>query len=73
MIPVRTRSIFRSRWVALLWSAGIVWFAVDVANDQKPDAPANAAVNASNAADEAAEGAAALNETERLVRQLNGG
>jgi len=31
MIPMRTSSIFKSRWMALLWSAGIIWFAVEVA------------------------------------------
>ena len=31
MIPMRTSSIFKSRWMALVWSAGIVWLAVSVA------------------------------------------
>ena len=31
MIPMRTTSIFKSRWMALLWAAGIIWLAVDVA------------------------------------------
>ena len=31
MIPMRTSSIFRSRWMALIWAAGIIWFAYDVA------------------------------------------
>ena len=31
MIPMRTSSIFKSRWMALIWSAGIVWLAVSVA------------------------------------------
>lgn len=34
-------SIFRSRWMALLWSAGIIWFALDVASDGQQ--PSNAA------------------------------
>ena len=29
MVPMRTSSIFRSRWMALLWAAGILWFAYD--------------------------------------------
>lgn len=29
MFPFRTSSIFRSRWMALLWAAGIIWTAVD--------------------------------------------
>jgi hypothetical protein len=28
MIPMKTSSIFRSRWMALLWSAGIIWSAL---------------------------------------------
>jgi hypothetical protein len=31
MIPMRTSSIFKSRWMALLWAAGIIWFAYDFA------------------------------------------
>lgn len=37
MFPIKTRSIFTSRWMALLWAAGIIWLALDVA---APDAPA---------------------------------
>jgi hypothetical protein len=36
MIPMRTSSIFKSRWMALIWAAGIIWFAYDFAS---PDAP----------------------------------
>lgn len=28
---MRTSSIFKSRWLALMWAAGILWFAYDVA------------------------------------------
>ena len=31
MFPFRTTSIFRSRWIALFWAAGIIWTAVDYA------------------------------------------
>jgi hypothetical protein len=31
MIPMRSSSIFKSRWMALIWSAGIIWLAVSVA------------------------------------------
>ena len=31
MIPMRTSSIFKSRWMALLWSAGFIWLAISVA------------------------------------------
>lgn len=33
--------IFRSRWFALLWAGGIIWFAIDVASSTKADAPAS--------------------------------
>ncbi len=32
MIPMRTKSIFKSRWLALLWAAGTLWFALDVSS-----------------------------------------
>lgn len=31
MIPMKTSSVFKSRWMALLWAAGFLWFAYDVA------------------------------------------
>jgi len=31
MVPMRTSWIFRSRWMALIWAAGILWFAYGVA------------------------------------------
>lgn len=37
MIPMRTSSIFRSRWMALLWAAGIIWFAYDFAGSASGD------------------------------------
>ncbi|MEO8547696.1 MAG: hypothetical protein ABI422_04945 [Sphingomicrobium sp.] len=49
MIPMRTSSIFRSRWMALLWAAGIIWMAVDVAGP--PDAPTNNAAAADRPTD----------------------
>jgi hypothetical protein len=52
---MRTSSVFKSRWMALLWAAGIIWFAVDVAGSEPQDA--NASVNS----DEASAAAAALN------------
>ena len=35
MIPMRTSSVFKSRWMALLWAAGIIWVAIDFV--QSPD------------------------------------
>ena len=31
MFPIKHSTIFKSRWVALLWAAGIIWFAYDFA------------------------------------------
>jgi hypothetical protein len=31
MFPMRTSSVFKSRWMALIWAAGILWFAWDTA------------------------------------------
>ena len=33
--------IFRSRWAALFWSAGIIWTAYDVASANAPDPATN--------------------------------
>lgn len=57
MYPFRYSTIFRSRWMALLWAAGICWMAYDfAAPDGKTDA--NGQVNSSdmpiNSADVAA-------------------
>jgi hypothetical protein len=52
MYPFRYSSIFRSRWMALLWAAGILWTAYDFAapdgdaagnNAQQADMPINQA------------------------------
>ncbi len=55
MLPIRTRSIFKSRWIALLWAAGIVWTAVEYVGGQpQNDTAANAAGNEDVAATQAA-------------------
>jgi hypothetical protein len=41
MIPMKSSTIFKSRWMALIWAAGMIWFAYDVASSTEP--PANAA------------------------------
>jgi hypothetical protein len=43
MIPMRTSSVFRSRWMALLWAAGIIWLALDVAGGAS--SPSNSVAN----------------------------
>lgn len=37
MIPVRMSSVFKNRWMALLWAAGVVWFAYDFVGSQPQD------------------------------------
>lgn len=43
MIPMRSSTIFKSRWMALLWAAGIIWVALDVAGDGPADNGGNQA------------------------------
>lgn len=51
MFPFRHSSIFRSRWIALLWAAGICWIAIDVAStDRAASEQAGSAGNAAGAA-----------------------
>jgi hypothetical protein len=57
MLPIRTKSIFKSRWIALLWAAGILWTAADFASSQ----PGGAAGNGADAAGQANDMAAAAN------------
>jgi hypothetical protein len=51
MIPVKTSSVFKSRWWALLWAAGFIWFAMDVASSQPQSS--NTSVNAEQPTDAA--------------------
>lgn len=51
MVPMRTSTIFKSRWMALLWAAGILWFAYDFAGSAPADqSQANATSNSTGAA-----------------------
>jgi hypothetical protein len=53
MIPMRTSTIFKSRWWALVWAAGIIWFAYDFAgsapNDDNETANTDQVASALNA------------------------
>jgi hypothetical protein len=61
--------LFRSRWSALLWAAGIVWFAYDTAESQ-PQGDANCVANAEQATD--ATGSPVTGEAEkRLAEAIN--
>jgi hypothetical protein len=68
MIPMRTSSLFKSRWMALVWAAGILWFAYDVAGSEPRDS--NASANAEQSTD--ATGAPVTSDDEnRLASALN--
>ncbi len=41
MLPIKHKSIFKSRWIALLWAGGILWTAVDFAGGRTPAADGN--------------------------------
>ena len=43
MIPMKTSTIFKNRWWALLWAAGIIWFAYDFAGSAPSDDGNNSA------------------------------
>ena len=34
MLPIRHKSIFKSRWIALLWAGGILWGAIEFAGSR---------------------------------------
>jgi len=38
MVPMKHSTIFKSRWMALIWAAGIIYFAMQVAG---PDSPSS--------------------------------
>jgi hypothetical protein len=47
--------VFRSRWSALLWAAGIIWFAVDVAGTGGHHPHAKGAASTAEASDTSAD------------------
>jgi hypothetical protein len=50
MFPMRTSTIFKNRWWALLWAAGIIWFAYDFAGSAPQDGNSAAQSNQADAA-----------------------
>jgi hypothetical protein len=70
MIPMRTSSIFKSRWVALVWAAGILRFAYDVAESAPKDSSAS-----NNAAEQPTDvaGAPVTPEDEKKVGEILNG
>ncbi len=68
MFPMKTSTVFKSRWMALLWAAGIIWFAYDFAGSQPQDE--NASANAEQPTD--ASGAAiSSDDTNKLAAEMN--
>jgi hypothetical protein len=69
MIPMRSSTIFKSRWMALIWAAGILWVAYGVAGSEPQDS--NASGNAEQATD--ATGApVSSDDVNKLAAELNG-
>jgi hypothetical protein len=44
MFPMRLSTIFKNRWMALLWAAGIIWAAYDFAGAQPQNQAGNNSV-----------------------------
>ena len=53
MIPMGTSTVFKSRWMALIWAAGILWLALDFVGSSDQSAAANQvdSNNVTNSAD----------------------
>ena len=49
MFPMKSSWIFKSRWMALVFAAGIIWFAYDFAASQPQDGNTSADKQASTA------------------------
>ncbi len=41
MFPMRFSTIFKNRWMALIWAAGIIWAAYDFVAAEPQDQAAN--------------------------------
>ena len=68
MIPMRTSTIFKSRWMALIWAAGIIWFAYDFAGSQPQDGNSSANAEQSN---DASGAPITSDDTNKLTSELN--
>ena len=49
MFPMRLSTVFKNRWWALVWAAGIIWFAYDFAGGQPQDQAGNNVTDATGA------------------------
>lgn len=73
--PVPYAKLFRSRWAALIWAAGILWTAVDVAGygpERKTDVAANASTPADKTDTDATGDAVQNEDLAILAGVLNG-
>lgn len=68
MIPMKTSTVFKNRWMALIWAAGIIWFAYDFAGSQPQDS--NASANAAQATDSSGQPTTS-DDTNKLADELN--
>jgi hypothetical protein len=68
MIPMRSSMIFKSRWMALVWAAGIIWFAYDFAGSQSEEQ--NAGANAAEATDTTG-AQVTSDDAKKLAQELN--
>jgi hypothetical protein len=70
MFPIRHSAIFKSRWLALLWAAGIIWVAYDFAAPSSDDAT-NTADNSEVLVTDANGAPVAPDEAKQLSEALN--
>lgn len=68
MIPMRTSTIFKNRWMALIWAAGIIWFAYDFAGSQPQDS--NASANSDQSTDQSGANVTS-DDRQKLAQELN--
>lgn len=66
MFPMRLSTIFKNRWMALIWAAGIIWAAYDFVGTE----PQGQAGNNSVSSD--ATGAPVSGEDANKIAQLSG-
>ncbi|WP_076068257.1 hypothetical protein [Sphingomonas montana] len=66
MSPTRYSSLFRNRWLTIMWAAGVCWSAVEFTSCMDLGPPDGVAAQTTAATDDAA----SLNELQALVGQL---
>jgi hypothetical protein len=51
LMPVKTSSVFKSRWKALLWAGGVLFFAYTIGGSMKASDPKDANSEAAASSD----------------------